>query len=146
MNVCGGSIYSEDVIITAAHCCDHFRSWYLTDFEIIGGELDLSKESGTEQKHSIKGYKKHPGYVHLESRGKFIRLESDVCLLYLDTPFDLTQPDISTIAIAHEDPSQSTECLISGWGKTIVSICRLHNNFQIVFKFIFGIPIFHSYC
>ena len=116
----------------------------LKDYIIIGGELDLSKESGTEQKRSIKGYKNHPGYVRLEHRGKLIGVESDVCLLYLDTPFDLTQPDISTIAIAHEDPAQSTECLISGWGKTIVSTYMVQNNFHFVFK-AFGIP-FHSCC
>ena len=121
MNFCGGSIYSENVIITAAHCCQGiFESdppAALEDFYIIGGELDLSKDSGTEQRRNIKAYKYHPDYATLPNGG----CENDVCLLYLDTPFDLTQPDISTITIAQEDPAQSTECLISGWGTTYVS-------------------------
>ena len=93
-----------------------------------------------EQKRGIKGYKYHSDYATLPNGG----CENDVCLLYLDTPFDLTQPDISTIAIAHDDPAQSTECLISGWGKTIVSTYMVQNNFHFVFK-AFGIP-FHSCC
>ena len=59
---------SKDVIITSAFCCNglfktlpwlRWSPWSLEDYLIIGGELDLSKDSGMEQKRSIKGYKSY---------------------------------------------------------------------------------------
>ena len=76
-----------------------------------------------EQKRSIKGYK-------IYCQPFDTSLKNDVCLLYLDTPFDLSQPDISMITIAHEDPDQSIECFLSGWGKKVYASRQFSNCIQ----------------
>lgn len=95
----------------------------MDDCEIIAGELDLSKQSGLEQRRNIKAYKYHPDY-YKEPLGGCI---NDVCLLYLESPLDLSQRDVANIPIAEQDPSQLTECQISGWGKNEV-ICKSRYN------------------
>ena len=61
-NICGGSIYSETVIVTAAHCCKIFEDtgYNTTWFEIIAGELIFSQNSGLEQRSKIYTYLIHP--------------------------------------------------------------------------------------
>ena len=88
-NICGGSIYSENVIITAAHCCDVVINFInqnsdrsaMDDYEIVAGDLILSDTSGYEQKSKIKSYRIHPKY------DKKI-MKNDICLLYLESKFD----------------------------------------------------------
>ena len=129
---CGGSIYSEGVVITAAHCCDGIlvndELWELST-EIIAGELSVLETSGYEQSSSIKNYTIHPEYNKTT-------VQNDVCILYLETPFDLTGKMAKSIELAKEDPQVGTTCDISGWGTlevcTIVwhSLVHYRNNLE----------------
>ena len=59
---CGGSIFNETTIITAAHCC--WDSWvdYPSRYMIVAGELDSVHTSGLEQFRTVKSIKIHPNY------------------------------------------------------------------------------------
>ena len=43
---CGGSVYDENTIITAAHCCDGSSA---SSVKIVAGEHSLRKDEGYEQ-------------------------------------------------------------------------------------------------
>ena len=110
-NVCGGTIYSETVIVTAAHCCKMFEDtiYDTTWFEVIAGDLILSENSGLEQRSKIKSYLIHPEYTTNPAT-------NDICLLYLEDEFDLSGDNVKSIPLATKDPEVGTGCYISGWG------------------------------
>ena len=110
-NVCGGSIYSETVVVTAAHCCKIFEDTIYDEsyFEVIAGDLILSENSGLEQRSKIKNYLIHPDYCTSPAT-------NDICLLYLEDRFDLSGDNVKSISLATVDPEPATDCLISGWG------------------------------
>ena len=110
-NVCGGSIYSETLIVTAAHCCKIFEDQVDERyFEVIAGELNLSEDSGLEQRSKIKNYLIHPEYTSVPTA------TNDICLLYLEDEFDLSGDNVKSIPLADKDPEVGTDCYISGWG------------------------------
>ena len=55
VHFCGGSIFTETTIITAAHCCDKdWGKWPYIYTKIVAGELDLKVSSGLEQTRWVK--------------------------------------------------------------------------------------------
>ena len=110
-NVCGGSIYSETVVVTAAHCCKIFEEQIDESyFEVIAGELNLCEDSGLEQRSKIKNYLIHPEYTSTPTA------TNDICLLYLEDGFDLSGDNVKSIPLGDKDPEVGTDCYISGWG------------------------------
>ena len=106
---CGGCIYSENVIITAAHCCTGSKITEDKD-EIIAGEIYLQKVSDDYQNSNIKEFVIHPDYNE-------ISLENDICLLFLENPLILSaNMSVDSIDLADEDTMPNTDCTISGWG------------------------------
>ena len=124
---CGGCIYSENVIITAAHCCAGRKITNEKD-EIIAGELYLQKVSDDFQNSKIKEFVIHPDYNE-------ISLENDICLLYLENPLILSaNTSVDSIDLADEDNTLPTECTISGWGTERVFIYYLRKSVNSVLK------------
>ena len=117
-NLCGGSIFTSNVIITAAHCCEAFEMVPFSRFEMVAGDLILSSNSGLEQRRGIKSYLMHPSY-------KKATIEHDMCLIELKTPFDLSVPHVGKVAISTNDPNAGTNCKVSGWGATYVRINQI---------------------
>ena len=75
---CGGTIYSETLIVTSGKCC-HFihGDLFKTSYEVTAGDLIRSSDkdwnwidSGLEQRSNIKDYLIHPDYEvgHLNSQ------------------------------------------------------------------------------
>ena len=110
---CGGSIFNERTIITAAHCCDNVGK---------PDELDLSKTvivagitnkvfgmvmGGPQQGRRVKSHIKHPDY-------NTITYQSNICLLTLDIPLEFNV-NISKIELDFEEPLVDTNCTVSGW-------------------------------
>ena len=111
---CGGSIYNENTIITAAHCCDgmnHFMAQHgitWKDVRIIAGELNILQISGFEQSRKVQSYVIHPSY----NSGSF---QHDICLLTLDSPLRFN-PFVNRIPLDTQGPVPGTKCQVSGWG------------------------------
>ena len=59
---CGGTIYSETLIVTSGYCCHRYFDLGLEYYEVIAGDLILSDNSGLEQRSKIKDYLIHPDY------------------------------------------------------------------------------------
>jgi len=107
---CGGTIYDESTIITAAHCCWGFDNW--EDSQIMAGGIYVDDWSG--QLRGIESYLIHPNYT---GNGNNF---NDVCLLKLDS--DLISEDLGeglmvmSISLTKEDLPENTKCIVSGWG------------------------------
>ena len=112
-NFCGGSIFTETTIITAAHCCEGIgeTEWEYT--KIVAGELDLYVESGLEQVRKIKGHIVHPDY-------NSTTLHNDICLLTLDSPLEFNE-NVNRVFLDAKKPVVNATCQVSGWGDLQVS-------------------------
>ena len=107
---CGGSIYNELTIITAAHCCEGVSAT-----KIVAGELDVINESGQEQIRTIKKKKQHPQY------NPTVSMANDICLLILDIPLNLND-QVKAIGLDTVGPTDGAKCKVSGWGTQTVCI------------------------
>ena len=105
---CGGSIYSSNVIITAAHCCALFGQDAEYNFhEITAGELSPTLNFGG-QRSGIKSHLTHPDY-------NAQTFENDVCLLYLESDFDFNDKNVAAIPLNKQSlPNSGKSCVVSG--------------------------------
>ncbi|MBB5933551.1 S1 family peptidase [Streptomyces zagrosensis] len=95
---CGGALYAQDIVLTAAHCVD--GSGPNTDIQVTGGVVDLDDPAA--QKATSTEVLQAPGY---DGTGK------DWALIKLDKPID--QP---TLKIAETNAYDNGEFDIAGWG------------------------------
>lgn len=103
---CGGSIYNERWIVTAAHCVIGNKP---QDIIVTAGTIDLSKATIRRNVESIVVM---PGYV-TASKGK------DIALLKLKSPLAFSEA-IQRIPILKDDSffDERISFTISGWGAT----------------------------
>lgn len=111
---CGGAIYSSNVIITAAHCCEDIDSSY-EEYEIIAGELNPTNNDSGQRRNIIS----HVSHLHYNPHTK----ENDICLLLVDHNFDFSDENVAKIALNKDSlANPGDSCIIAGWNKTSVII------------------------
>ncbi|XP_039502508.1 trypsin delta [Drosophila santomea] len=98
-HTCGGSIYSETIIITAAHCIGD------TSHAIRAGS-SLHNSGGVLV--SVKSIIIHPQYNRSNH-------QNDVAVLKLSHPLSFSDT-IQKIPLAEKDPPTGTMALSTGWG------------------------------
>ncbi|XP_017110420.1 trypsin alpha-like [Drosophila elegans] len=107
---CGGSIYSKDIIITAAHCRfdDRDRALEAKDFLIRVGS-SLKNSGGTLVK--VAAIRSHENF---ENRN----LINDIAVMRLSEPLKFTRK-VQSIPLAKRNPAPRTVATVSGWGATL---------------------------
>ncbi|XP_043662423.1 trypsin beta [Drosophila teissieri] len=103
---CGGAIYSDRAILTAAHCVAN-GSIIAKDLSVRAGSSHWSK--GGQVQTVLKAIP-HPKYLY--SKGFY-----DVAVLILEAPLQLGSA-VQKISLAEETPTDGTVALASGWGYT----------------------------
>ncbi|XP_017068642.1 trypsin zeta-like [Drosophila eugracilis] len=104
---CGGSIYSENIIITAAHC---IIGTVASQYKVVAG---TNHQTGTDGViTNVKEIIMHEGYFAEAA------YDNDIAILVVDPPLPLNNFTIKAIKLASEQPLEGAISKISGWGTT----------------------------
>ncbi|KAH8254420.1 hypothetical protein KR032_010044 [Drosophila birchii] len=101
---CGGSIYSHDIVITAAHC---LQSIAAKDLKVRVGST-YWRSGGSV--HSVRTFRNHEGY---NAR----TMINDIAIIRLESNLSL-RSTIREIRIADSNPREGASAVVSGWGTT----------------------------
>ncbi|XP_016967465.1 trypsin alpha-like [Drosophila biarmipes] len=108
---CGGSIYSKDIIITAAHC------FFTKDGKRLEAE-DFKVRAGTAMSNS-GGIVVEVAAIRAHEVFKMSKFKYDIGLMRLSEPLEFTNK-VQPIPLAEWNPPRGSPAFSSGWGASFV--------------------------
>lgn len=106
---CGGSLISENCVLTAAHCMLKYKP---SEFKVRLGSTEYN--SGGEL-IAVETFRNHEGYNKVTN-------EYDVSVIKLATPVRQSSK-IRYVKLAEKTPPTGTPAVITGWGSTCFNFC-----------------------
>jgi len=102
---CGASVYNEDYVITAAHCC---ASSSARNSKVVVGAHNIDNDESTTQTIRVESYEKHGSYNPST-------VANDICLLKLESPISMNSY-VSPVTLPSFQESFTGQATVSGWG------------------------------
>ncbi|KAG5319515.1 SNAK protease, partial [Acromyrmex heyeri] len=133
---CGGSIISENFILTAAHCMESPDKGPAIKVRV--GLINLLTPGDAMQERNIAERIKYPDY-------KFSVRYHDIALLKLEQPLKLN-PRVRPACLEIESQLPGKSAIASGFGKTSYGQYLLKPNLQYALRFLFLAFYFLLFC